>query len=401
MKKVKIAFLGNQISPGGGAMSLFLMVKSLPENIYDKYVFVSQCRSEEMKTDLQKYCKEIHIIKLREIVSCQTYTTSYEKLEKIREADKNNIENLISLLKQKEVQILHINNSVFAHIYKHVKENTNVKIVSHIRELIHHSGIGPLQDYIIKNISSYSDAIITISDNERTPFIDHDLIYTVPNPFDFSTIKKTKSNLRNEFHIKESTVLIGMAGRFDKFKGHILFLQALLWIMNTRPLNEDFKFVVLGINPPQPLWKRTLKRMLRKSDYRKDYFKFIEINHLKDNVISINYKYHWFESLADIDIFVRPSLSGDPWGRDIIEAMAFSKPIIASGTSDFFIKQDISGYLVPVNEPEALGKKIVDLIEDKDKRQSFGQKGFEIIMDMCNIQNYSNKIITIYNNLSL
>jgi glycosyltransferase involved in cell wall biosynthesis len=399
MNRLKIAFLGNQISPGGGAMSLFLMVKSLPNTIFEKYVFVSQCRSEEMRKDLQKYCEEIKVIKLREIVSCQTYSTNYKKLERIIFSDKNNINNLISLLKEKGIQILHINNSVFAHIYKHIKENTDIKIVSHIRELINHSGIGPLQNFIIDNIYSFSDAIITISDNERTPFLNHALLFTVPNPFDFAVIKKTKNKLRIKYQIDEDTVLIGMAGRFDRNKGHLLFLRSLRWIIDNKLINKNYKFVVLGINPPQPMWKTFLKTILGKDNYREAFFKFIKSTKLSDMVILIEYTYHFFKYLADIDIFVRPSLSGDPWGRDIIEAMAFSKPVIACGNSDFYIKENISGYLVAINQPEILGEKIAELIENTEKRQLFGQNGFKIVMDMCNFENYSKKLLNIYNKL--
>ncbi len=399
MKRIRIAFLGNQISPGGGAMSLFLMVKSLPDTRFEKYVFVSQCRSEEMKRDLQKYCEEIKVIRLKEIVSCQTYTTNYKKLDAIISNDKMNIKEFSELLIAKGIEIIHINNSVFAHIYKYLKENTSVRIVTHIRELIDHSGIGTIQQYMIDNISSFSDAIITISDNEGKPFEKHPLVFTVPNPFDFSLIKRVQGKLRKEFKIEEETVLVAMAGRFDKNKGHLLFLRSLLWIIDNKLTNQNFKFVVLGMNPPQSLWKRVLKKILRKNNYREDFLKFIKLNRLVNNVILVNYTYQFFDYLSDIDIVVRPSLSGDPWGRDIIESMAFSKPIIASGNSEFYLKNNNTGYLVPVNDPEILAVKIADLINDKEKRILFGKKGFEIVSKMCNLENYSHNISNIYNSV--
>jgi glycosyltransferase involved in cell wall biosynthesis len=397
VRKKRVAYLGNQISPGGGAMSLYLMIKSVSPNQFDKYVFVSQCRNEEMKKDLLRYCKKIEIVDLDEIVSCQTYTLSKYKYLKARlSADKKNKIFLKHLI-DNQIDILHINNSVFAHVCRYVKKNSNIKIVSHIREMIDHRGIGPMQRFMIESMLKYSDAIITISDNEAALFKNHPSLQVLPNPFDFSKIEMVKSTFRQEQKYSEDTVLVGMMGRFDKFKGHMDFLKALKIIINKKNVEDKkIKFLIIGINPPKKNWKLFVKKMLLMKDYRRMVENYIAQNKLEEYVQLIPFQYHIFNIIKTVDIFVRPSVSGDPWGRDIIEEMAFSKPIVATGTSQFYVRNGETGYLVHPSSPIELADRIGELINDNKLRHEFGRKGGELIRQMCDIEAYGRKIEYIY-----
>ena len=52
------------------------------------------------------------------------------------------------------------------------------------------------------------------------------------------------------------------------------------------------------------------------------------------------------EVLKMADVLIRLTRRNDPWGRDIIEALAFGKPVIATGTWDGFVKHYQNGFLV-------------------------------------------------------
>jgi glycosyltransferase involved in cell wall biosynthesis len=396
-KKIRIAYLGNQISPGGGAMSLYLMVKSVPSDKFDKWVWVSQCRSEEMKKDLSRYCKDVQLISLDEIVSCQTYTTPFYIFIKTLLFSGRKKKQLLKLLVDNQIDILHINNSVFSYINKYIKLNSSVKIVSHVRELINHNGIGFIQRYMICNIMKYSDAIIAISDNEATVFDGHPDLQILPNSFDFSKTANVISTFRKDNGIDNETILIGMLGRFDRFKGHLDFLKALKYLLDKSLTNKKFEFIIIGINPPKKPWKLYIKKMLFVKDYRKKVEQYISDNNLKKHVRLIPFSYHIFSIVKAVDIFVRPSLSGDPWGRDIIEAMAFSKPVVATGTSQFYIKDGITGYLVHPGNNNDLAAKISCLINDEEKRKEFGSNGYKVVNQMCNSTLFSKELIAIYN----
>lgn len=396
--KKKIAFLGNQMAPGGGAMSLYLLVKSLNSNLYDKFVYVSHCRSEEMKKDIQQYCQEIRVIELKEITSCQTSNSSYLQYLKHKLSSPKYCKDFLAFLIEQDIEILHINNSVFALVYKWVKKYTDIKIVTHVREMIHHAGIGQIQKFMIEQIYKYSDAIISISDNEAIPFKGHPNLHIIPNPFDFSKVDKINANFRKNNGIDEETILIAMLGHFARDKGHLLFLNALKELLDLKKQNKQFIFVIIGANlTRKPKWKILAKKVLLKKDYQIEVVNYIEKNNISDYVISIPYHYHVLRVLKAMDIIVRPSLSGDPWGRDIIESMALRKPIIATGSSEFYVEDGKTGYLVPPANSQKMAEKIDDLINNPEKRRRFGEAGYEKVFKKCNLNTYGDKISDIYN----
>jgi len=382
-------------------MSLYLMVKSVSSDKFDKYVFVSQCRNEEMKKDLSRYCKNIEVVDIDEIVSCQTYTISkYKYCKARRHADEKN-KKFLQLLIDNKIEILHINNSVFSHVCRYIKGNSNIKVVSHVREMIDHAGIGPMQKYMIESITEYSDAIITISDNEAALFKGHPSLYVFPNPFDFSKVDGVSSKFRDENGFSNDIILVGMMGRFDKFKGHMDFLRALKIIIDKKgDEKRQFKFLIIGVNPPKKTWKLLVKKMLLMKDYRRMVENYISENSMEAYVQLIPFQYHIFNIIKAVDIFIRPSVSGDPWGRDIIEEMAFSKPIIATGTSQFYVKNGVTGYLVKPCSPVELAERISELINDGNKRNEFGKRGGELIRQMCDIDMYGQKIENLYRYLN-
>ena len=50
--------------------------------------------------------------------------------------------------------------------------------------------------------------------------------------------------------------------------------------------------------------------------------------------------------LAEADVLIRPSIFNDPWGRDVIEAMAVGTPVIGVGGYDKFVQSGKTGLLL-------------------------------------------------------
>jgi glycosyltransferase involved in cell wall biosynthesis len=188
-------------------------------------------------------------------------------------------------------------------------------------------------------------------------------------------------------------------GQFHKLKGHLDFLKALKLLLDHGLADKKLKFLIIGIDPPKKHWKLFVKKLLLMKDYRQEVEQYILVNNLQQHVRLIPTSYHVLNIVEAVDIFVRPSLSGDPWGRDIIEAMAFSKPVVATGTSQFYVKEGNTGYLVPSGNSNDLAIKISSLINDEEKRKEFGSNGYKIVQHMCNTTRFSQALITIYESL--
>lgn len=393
MLKKNIAFLGHGIYFGGATTSLYLMIKNLDGNIYNKYLYVPSIRSMVMKNDFRKYCK-ISLIKINQIRNAQTCKTSTTIFKKIIKID---LDYFIQDLIKNKIDILHINTSVFPHVHEQVKKYTNIKIITHVRELIPKYDDGSIQKYMINQILKFSDAIITISDNEAIPFLSHSKLFVIPNPFEFSNSNNNISyDFRKKYNIDDQIVLIGMLGQFSPSKGQLEFLKVLNDIIVYNKIQNPFKFIIAGVaKKPNKLYVN-IKKLLGKKDYVDEFYNYINHNQLYKYLITLPYVYDIFPLLSSLDIVVRPALTEDPWGRDIIEAFAFGKPVIATGTSDFFVKNNVNGFLIYPFEISKIADKIVELILNSSLRKQFGCNGKKLVEEVCSIEKFIKEITQVY-----
>ena len=401
-KQLKIAFLGNQIAWGGAAKSLLLLIKSLSNENYKLYVFVTHCSSLEMKKEFEQYVEFVKLVNLPEIISAQTESFK-ENRQKINEKklDFTYIESFAEELNHLGIDILHINNSVFSAVYKTVRSRTNVKIVSHIREWIDWNGIHQKQKFIIDSIKNNSYAIICICNTVAQVFTQHPNLYIIPNPFDFKELEsfeKDISIIKSKLDIAENIFLVGMMGSFQRNKGALDFMKALAYLNKNKNNVKDLKFIVLGgeidINPNE--LKQFLRKILGRDMFQYEVYKFLKMENLFNEVIFLSNRKNVLEIANSFDVAVNPSYSGDDWGRVIIEFMALRKPIVATGSSEYFIKNGVTGFLVPPGDYTALAERIYWLFKNKNERIEMGQRAFEHIYEKSNMDVFRSNILQVY-----
>jgi len=104
---------------------------------------------------------------------------------------------------------------------------------------------------------------------------------------------------------------------------------------------------------------------------------------LKNNITDVQFLgnitgKHLQETFANSHIYILPS-HGEGMPTSVLEAMAFGLPIISrpvGGLVDFF-EEDKMGYLIESLEPDIYAKKIIHLIENKDKMMTIGRYNHE------------------------
>jgi len=382
---------------GGASRSLFHLIKNLDKEIFEIVIYTISCDSEEIKQDFLKYVEKIQFVNLSTISVNQVYQNSLLHYYKNRNKScKNFVEKLVN----DNIHILHINTSVFPQIPQWVKKNSRIKVITHVREWLSPLTKGIIQDYMIKKISESSDEIIAISDNEAQLFYHcRDKLHIIPNPFNFNIIKNVKDNYRIHNDMSKEIILVTMLSHFSIKKGHLNFLAALKEIINNKMTNYPVMFLIVGFKDKRTWWKLLIKKLLFKSDYTSKVLHYIRKNNLSKFVKLIPYTNDVFTIIKASNIIVRPADSADPWGRDIIEAMALKKSLVATGTSEFFIENDKTGYLVSPKNSKELAKKISVLINDKNKRMLFGENAYIKIKKMCDIELYEKKLLSIYKSL--
>ena len=103
-----------------------------------------------------------------------------------------------------------------------------------------------------------------------------------------------------------------------------------------------------------------------------------------------------------LDIVVLPSTTHlEGLSRVIIEAMASSKPVIAtnSGGNPEAVEDGATGLLVPPEDPNKLAESILTLIKDKTKRNQMGEAGRKRAEKLFNIEKNVFRIEKVYEEL--
>jgi glycosyltransferase involved in cell wall biosynthesis len=80
-----------------------------------------------------------------------------------------------------------------------------------------------------------------------------------------------------------------------------------------------------------------------------------------------------FPVVRALDVLVHPALR-DPFPLALLEGMALARPIVAAavgGIPEMLVDGE-SGRLVPPDDPEALARAVVELLQDEDRRRRIG-----------------------------
>ncbi len=101
--------------------------------------------------------------------------------------------------------------------------------------------------------------------------------------------------------------------------------------------------------------------------------------------------------LAGFDIFVSASRS-ESFGFVIAEAMLSGVPVIATETEGAkeLISDPSLGQLLPIDSPERLGEAILDLLNDKQKREQLTKYGRDHVQKHFSLQRMVDETETLY-----
>ena len=87
--------------------------------------------------------------------------------------------------------------------------------------------------------------------------------------------------------------------------------------------------------------------------------------------------------LASSDALIKPTREANPWGRDIIEALAMARPVITLGHWTGFVEPGETGILHRDFDPVRMAAEISALVDDREKSRAMGRNGQVRIAQMC------------------
>ncbi len=117
--------------------------------------------------------------------------------------------------------------------------------------------------------------------------------------------------------------------------------------------------------------------------FQEDCAAYIERHNLMDRYeyLGVKRDEEKLVHFAQCDIFCFPSyFEAESFGLVLLEAMQFAKPVVSTWWRGIpsVVQDGVNGYLAPVQDPDALADRIMDLIQDTELRRRMGDEGRRI-----------------------
>lgn len=181
----------------------------------------------------------------------------------------------------------------------------------------------------------------------------------------------------------DTNIIIGLVGRINKWKGHVLLLQTFCKLLNNYP---DIRLVFIGSPPPnQEFYLEGLNALILE-------------NKIEDKIKVIPFQNEIWNYYDVLDISVVPSTEPEPFGLVATESMLSMKPVVAAnhgGLSEIIVNNETGLFFEPNNSND-LFKQLEKLIIDKDLRITFGENGLKRVKDKFSTEKYVSSIEEIY-----
>ena len=171
--------------------------------------------------------------------------------------------------------------------------------------------------------------------------------------------KKERQKVLSELKIDDCRHLICVPARLHVMKGHKYLFEAIPKIQQSL---SGIQFVCVG--------KGELKDELEELAQKLKISKVVHFMGFRRDILNI---------MAASDLIVLPSISLEALPYVLIEAMALSKPIVATNFSGIpeIVEDHKTGILVPRKNPAALCEAVINLLSDEESAINMGVAGHE------------------------
>jgi glycosyltransferase involved in cell wall biosynthesis len=155
-------------------------------------------------------------------------------------------------------------------------------------------------------------------------------------------------------------LLIGIIARLSDVKGHAVLIEAMEEVVRQK---SNAKLLIVGEGKEE----QNLRQLVARLNLNNCIYFYPVMNKAMD-------------FLEIFDVFVMPSLQ-EGLGLSVMEAQACGLPVVASNVGGLpsLIEHEKTGLLVPSQDPAALAKAILELLNDRNKALALGKEARKFI----------------------
>jgi len=123
---------------------------------------------------------------------------------------------------------------------------------------------------------------------------------------------------------------------------------------------------------------------------------FVKQKGLEDMFLFLGHVQNPEQVLVACHLLVKPTRENNPWGRDIIEALAASKSVASVGTYDTFVEDGVTGILQTRFDASELAHRLVSLADNRASCIALGKAGCARVKLLCNGRQCAAALATVW-----
>ncbi|MDH5765551.1 MAG: glycosyltransferase family 4 protein [Gammaproteobacteria bacterium] len=203
------------------------------------------------------------------------------------------------------------------------------------------------------------DGVICVSNAVREDVASHiwknkDNVVTIHKGHDLSWYNKSPANL-SEFGITKDDFTVICAVNARPSKGIAMMIEAGNYLADIKNLH----LLLVGRGMDKEPYKTLIKN-----------------NKMKTRIHLTGYRHDAPELIVASDVLVQPSISGEGLPRAMMEAMGYGTPpvITTTGGGKEVIEDGVTGFVVPVKDPEAIADRVRILYQQPDLVKAMSER---------------------------
>lgn len=244
------------------------------------------------------------------------------------------------------------------------------------------------QYFLLRATNKIPDLIICVSKGVRDCVVlkekvDPKKISVVLNGIELVNEKNTehRNEIKEKWGITKDEFVVGMVANFNRaVKGVTYFIDAVPYILKK---NSRVRFVLIGTGEEELELKKKAKKL-----------------GVDSQIIFTGYQTNVQPFYQIMDVSVLTSLS-EGLSITLLESIKNGIPIVATnvGGNHEIVHDGINGFLVSPKDPIVFSEKVIEILNDDERRKNMGEKGKEIAREKFDIQNTANRYLEIYHSL--
>jgi len=359
---------------GGPQKRVLLVARELKQYGIETIVVIPKMGTKLFQQKLEENNISFYAINLHRITRDRKHLFSYIYYFR------KEIRDLNKIIEKESIDLVHANGSFqFKAIF--AANRTNRKSVWHLNDTY---VVKPIKILFEKYMKYKTDGFFVAGERVRSYYLpknpNNKIICSITPPVDMSVYDP---KLEFENVLDTSVINVTLIANWSQIKGHGTYIKMAKYVSNKNiGLNINFNIVGKIIENQVPYFNR-MQELIKSTGL--------------SNIKVLGQRQDVMDILKATDISICSSnFEASP--TTVWEAMAMEKPIVSTDVGDVkpYLQIYNCGYFVDVGDYEAMGDKVIKLVNDPELRKQMGVKARRAALDNFGLESIVDKHAKVY-----